>query len=389
MQKLSIAMLISIALSAPWGGRASGETFSCDEAGITATVGAAETGDAGPHSLDCAPGEIITTTAGWTISSDLVLDGAGATIECDAVSSGSCLQFRGNPLTTCSKRDERRRLCVALFEPIFAELRNMTIVGRGVEVAFAADLVLDHIVVTGVNFWYAIRVSGRFGDSASTLRLRDSIVTGNNVGWNEGNIVVGSGGHATIVGSSIVSNVGIGLSARRFLGLGTTVELINSTISGNQSAAQIINGGDLSIANSTISADGGYAYTNWVIIRSLPAEPPTFISGAGNAIIMNSIIEGSCDAEGFFHYEFPPDTDLEVIELPGTIISGGGNVEVSGNSCFLTDATDATDQVEVSAAELNLGPLADNGGPTPTHALLPGSLAIDAIPPRPLHRRLR
>ncbi|MSQ09547.1 MAG: hypothetical protein EXR52_00860 [Dehalococcoidia bacterium] len=28
--------------------------------------------------------------------------------------------------------------------------------------------------------------------------------------------------------------------------------------------------------------------------------------------------------------------------------------------------------------ELLLGPLADNGGPTPTHALLPGSLAIDA-----------
>jgi hypothetical protein len=28
-----------------------------------------------------------------------------------------------------------------------------------------------------------------------------------------------------------------------------------------------------------------------------------------------------------------------------------------------------------------LGPLQDNGGPTETHALLPGSPAIDAIPP--------
>jgi hypothetical protein len=31
----------------------------------------------------------------------------------------------------------------------------------------------------------------------------------------------------------------------------------------------------------------------------------------------------------------------------------------------------------VTDAQLNLGPLADNGGPTPTHALLPGSVAID------------
>src|SRR5829696_6243796 len=36
-----------------------------------------------------------------------------------------------------------------------------------------------------------------------------------------------------------------------------------------------------------------------------------------------------------------------------------------------------TDQVGVTDAQLNLGPLANNGGPTPTHALLPGSVAID------------
>ncbi|MCH8239692.1 MAG: hypothetical protein IIB62_06510, partial [Proteobacteria bacterium] len=37
----------------------------------------------------------------------------------------------------------------------------------------------------------------------------------------------------------------------------------------------------------------------------------------------------------------------------------------------------ASDQTGVTAAELNLGPLANNGGPTPTHALLTGSFAID------------
>jgi hypothetical protein len=43
-------------------------------------------------------------------------------------------------------------------------------------------------------------------------------------------------------------------------------------------------------------------------------------------------------------------------------------------TCNLTDPTDLPN------TEPMLGPLQDNGGPTATHALLPGSPAIDAIP---------
>ena len=39
-----------------------------------------------------------------------------------------------------------------------------------------------------------------------------------------------------------------------------------------------------------------------------------------------------------------------------------------------------TDLFDVTEGQLNLGPLQDNGGPTMTHALLPGSVAIDVIP---------
>jgi len=51
----------------------------------------------------------------------------------------------------------------------------------------------------------------------------------------------------------------------------------------------------------------------------------------------------------------------------------GGNLDSDG-SCNLTDPTDLPNSDPL------LGPLQDNGGPTPTHALLPGSPAIDAIP---------
>ncbi len=55
-------------------------------------------------------------------------------------------------------------------------------------------------------------------------------------------------------------------------------------------------------------------------------------------------------------------------------ISQGGNVEVIGDTCGLTDATDI---VGIADGEIFLGSLADNGGPTQTRALLPGSIALD------------
>jgi hypothetical protein len=58
-------------------------------------------------------------------------------------------------------------------------------------------------------------------------------------------------------------------------------------------------------------------------------------------------------------------------------VSVGGNLESPGNTC---DFYQPTDQVNVTAQQLNLGPLQDNGGPTQTHALGAGSVAINQIP---------
>ena len=70
------------------------------------------------------------------------------------------------------------------------------------------------------------------------------------------------------------------------------------------------------------------------------------------ATLANTILTGDCD---------------------GSITSGGYNLE-SGTSCGCTQPTDQQN------ADPLLGPLQDNGGPTWTHALLPCSPAIDAIP---------
>src|SRR5437868_11581529 len=56
---------------------------------------------------------------------------------------------------------------------------------------------------------------------------------------------------------------------------------------------------------------------------------------------------------------------------PGTVTSAGFNLE-STNSCALNNTGDLVN------TEPGLGPVQDNGGPTPTQALPAGSPAVDA-----------
>ena len=61
----------------------------------------------------------------------------------------------------------------------------------------------------------------------------------------------------------------------------------------------------------------------------------------------------------------------------GNTLSGGYNIESPGNTCNLGILGD---QTNVTPGQLNLAPLADNGGPTETHALRLGSVALDVVP---------
>ena len=73
--------------------------------------------------------------------------------------------------------------------------------------------------------------------------------------------------------------------------------------------------------------------------------------------IGNTLIDGECEIE--------------------STVSNGRNIESPGDTCGFDQATD---QVNVSADDLKLGELSDNAGPTLTHALGAGSIAIDRIP---------
>jgi len=126
-------------------------------------------------------------------------------------------------------------------------------------------------------------------------------------------------------------------------GFGTT-RIFNSTISNNTGPGVWL-ATDVLISYSTIAENGGYGIPGGEYVRG--AYP------VDNTIIANNAA-GQCSR---------PITSV------GTIT--GTNMDTDGSCGFPAENT-------YTSAELGLAPLADNGGPTMTHALREGSPAIDA-----------
>ena len=180
---------------------------------------------------------------------------------------------------------------------------------------------------------------------------------------------------------------------------GAVLTVINSTVSGNAAGfgGGVYNGGALTIVNSTLSGNmassegaGIYNATTLTIINSTFSDNAAHGSGGGcinvgTLLITNSTLSGNSavDAGGGFY-------DLGTLDIANTIlkrgdtganinVNGGGTVTSLGYNISSDDGsgflTGPGDQINTDPL---LGPLQNNGGPTFTHALLPGSPAIDA-----------
>ena len=156
---------------------------------------------------------------------------------------------------------------------------------------------------------------------------------------------------STISGNSVSIGSGGGIS--NFLG---TAIFSNSTISGNSASSSgggIANDSTVSIRNSTV--------TNNIA----PANQGSGIASGGQSStitrLTSSIVSGNTN------------TDIDFTGTTNSFISNGHNLTGSGN------ATSAFNQsTDIIDTNPGLGSLADNGGPTFTHAILEGSPAIDA-----------
>lgn len=168
---------------------------------------------------------------------------------------------------------------------------------------------------------------------------------------------IANGGTLAISGTSVISNsASFGGGAVNFGAL----DVANSTISGN--AAKHDGGG---LANSMI----GRARLSFVTIANNWAGSASAGSGAGGGL--SNEISGTVRLEGTL---LAGNAAGSGPDCSGIIGSAGHNLIQSTPGCTLVGEQAG----DLLGPDPLLGPLADNGGPTLTHALPLGSPAIDA-----------
>jgi parallel beta-helix repeat protein len=218
-------------------------------------------------------------------------------------------------------------------------------------------------------------ISARSEDAEITIT--DSIISNNNIGGVDAvSFSFDRGvGVVTIINSTISDNGGNGITAA------STAETIitNSTISGNRgrgiSAFSYSYNADnadaeIIITNSTISgnrAGGVFARSDGITTLShstITANTGGGLNASMPAELTHTIVAGNTDEAG------------EFADCTGPLTSLGHNLVGTGTGC----PSDASGDLRVDPADVFvtiLEALQPNGGLTPTHALLPGSLAID------------
>ena len=194
-----------------------------------------------------------------------------------------------------------------------------------------------------------------------TLTLINSTLSGNAAFDSGGGVFNTANALLTLINSTISGNsapVGGGVANQG------NATVTNSTLSGNSvggSGGGVINGGNLTVTNSTLSgnsaiAGGGVANTGAITLNR------TLVSG--NTASIGPEIANST-------------TNSAIINADNFNLFGHSGV--AGVSGFAPGVTDVVPGAGVMLNNI-LSPLASNGGPTLTHALVTGSPAIDASP---------
>jgi len=213
-----------------------------------------------------------------------------------------------------------------------------------------------------------------------TVEVTNSTLSGNDAGGGSGGgIHNGEGGTVKVTNSTLSGNkVGgffdVGLFGGGIYNDNGTVEVTNSTLSGNETTnagsrgAGIYNkAGTVTLTNSTISGNKVNPSNKAPVFPLLSSAAGGGIWNGGTVNVKNTIIAQNTAA-----------TDPDV---SGSFASGGYNL--IGNGTGSTGFTAVGDRVGTAAAPIDplLNPLTNNGGPTQTRALQPGSPAINGGDP--------
>jgi hypothetical protein len=392
----------------------------------------------GTYTLTIAgTGEDANATGDLDVTDDLALQGADAAttiIQACAVVA---------PATTCQAVDRvldvdpgAKGITVTVsgvtLRNGFAPSNNFDDGGGGVRNSGALTIT-DGIITANAVDPTSSGSGGGICHRAGTLTLVRSHVDGNQSGSIAGGIFVGSGiGHpgsapATLVvnDSSVSDNQagdaggGIYTGASNVAGK-PLITVARSTIAGNVAATQDGGGirmgrGTLTISDSTISGNSaanlgggvvffdaglGHVFANVTIsgnqaargggLEFFPTVNGTPVPSLDNCTIADNVAHGVVNSTPAFGGGVEANLSIansiiarnvsdlgQGADCAGTLTSGGYNLIQDTQNCTITGDTTG----DITGVDPNIGPLADNGGPTETRPLLTGSPAIDAGSP--------
>jgi hypothetical protein len=246
--------------------------------------------------------------------------------------------------------------------------------GGGVDFAFnyysGTTGTIRDSVISGNSAGYG----GGIYSGSATFLLADCSISGNSAAFKGGGLYLNVYVGPVVIQNSTVSGNSAGRDGGGIYAFGysygavtTSLTISNSTVSGNNADNRgggilLDDGGMVSIQNSTITGNdaahgGGLACF----------YPYGYAFSLHSSIIAGNLADWSAGAEADLF-----STDVVPIDGDGNligIVDASNNVALTGNNL--------TGSVALPLDAL-LGPLADNGGPTKTHALLTGSPAIDS-----------
>ncbi|MGK7296381.1 MAG: choice-of-anchor Q domain-containing protein [Candidatus Wenzhouxiangella sp. M2_3B_020] len=267
---------------------------------------------------------------------------------------------------------------------------EMTVSGGGATRVFAVSGGTT-VEIAGLTIAGGSAVNGAGISNEGTLTLRDCVMRDNSASGN-GGAVDNFGGVLEIVGCEITGNeadAGGGVASD------TTLTVIDALFSNNVS---VLGGGIDNIGNALVRRS------------TISGNAADFGGGLGNTgqlVVVNSTISGNSASDSGGGIEnFGGDFDLEFTTVARNSAASGSGVwndnlfdaknslvvDSTGSDCdnaggqFMIEGvnhdTDGTCPgfTPSSSTAVALGPLADNGGPTRTHALEASSVAIDAAP---------
>jgi len=258
--------------------------------------------------------------------------------------------------------------------------------GGGIRNGFLSDLTLDRVVVSGNR---AANGGGLY--NVGFFSIINSTISNNEA---EGELDIESffGGD----GGGINNDAGAPLPPSlpqipQAVLLPETMPIVNTTISGNSAhefgGGIASSGGSIALRNLTITGNTAntenFGSPEGGGVALVPVSIPTLtvraaLPGQAEFLIRNTIIAGNTDNGS---EDLAPDC---LVVGDGFITDEGFNLIGDDSFCGSSFVDgDNGNQVGTSGSALNpvLGPLANNGGSTPTHALLSGSPAIDLANP--------